>query len=101
MIHCRETCSQRLANMGRGSSAKYLYASKSPSPPAKSTPTKRRRVVEDMQPKPASPPASEEDEDNIYEGISRLYEETPWSSSCASEAREETVPAAAMQAIVI
>jgi hypothetical protein len=90
-ISCRETCAQCLQGMGRGN--RYVYASKSPSPATKSTPTKRRRVLEEDS-------NSSDEEDNIYDGIKQLYEEAP--SSCATQARgiDEASLSAALRAVV-
>eukprot|EP00914_Ancora_sagittata_P021802 GHVO01043321.1.p1 GENE.GHVO01043321.1~~GHVO01043321.1.p1 ORF type:complete len:328 (-),score=33.38 GHVO01043321.1:395-1378(-) len=88
LISCRETCASILQSMGR-SSNRYVYASKSPSPASKSTPTKRRRVVE-----------QEDDEDDIYDGIKQLYEEANHSTSCATQARSLEEPNA-LRAVVI
>ena len=108
MIACREVVSQCLVGMGRGSGGKYVYASKSPSPPASTTPTKRRRVIQetDDEQQVQSGAAAPEEDDNIYEGIKQLYEdETPGPlvamATCSSEARQEAIATAALQAVAI
>jgi hypothetical protein len=95
-IACRETCAQCLQGMGRGGN-RYVYASKSPSPATKATPTKRRRVVTDNG-------DHDDDDDDMYDGIKQLYEEaSSTAASCATQARsvdEETGLSAVLRAVV-
>lgn len=107
LIQCREVTAACIATMGRGSGGKYVYASKSPSPPANTTPTKRRRVntLNTQDPEPTvTGVVEEEEEENIYEGIKRLYDEEENVASvsmatCGSEARREAIATSPLQAV--
>lgn len=86
LIRCREMIGHYFAHNGRGCAGRYVYQSKSPSPPSSATTVKRRRVQES----PAPVNTDDEEDDNIYEGIKRLYEEDMvGSASCGVEARQD------------
>jgi len=96
LIRCRETIAQYFSHNGRGCAGRYVYQSKSPSPPSSSTTVKRRRVQEN----PHNP--SDDEEDNIYEGIKQLYEEDKVGLvSCGAEVRQDQSSAVLLRTLVI
>lgn len=100
LIRCREMMANYFAHNGRGCGGRYVYQSKSPSPPASSTTVKRRRVRENTPQQPT--PVMDDDDDNMYDGIKRLYEEESMTaSSCGAEARQDQSTSIHLHTLVI